>query len=66
MLPEESFNWTFEAQRSGHKANGRDPEALAGALREVIELAGEQEKPFFMVVNSADPHRPFYGDQQKF
>ena len=62
MLPEEAFNWTFEATRDGYNANGRDPEALAGALRKVIEMAGEQEKPFFMVVNSADPHRPFYGD----
>jgi N-sulfoglucosamine sulfohydrolase len=62
MLPEESFNWTFEAQRSGYRIPGRDPEALAGALREVIELAEENDKPFFMVVNSSDPHRPFHGD----
>lgn len=62
MLPEESFNWTFEAKRSGYRNYGRDPKALAGALREVIELAEDQKKPFFMVVNSADPHRPFYGD----
>ena len=62
MLPEESFNWAFEAKRAGYRNYGRDPEALAGALREVIELAEDQKKPFFMVVNSADPHRPFYGD----
>jgi N-sulfoglucosamine sulfohydrolase len=66
MLPEESFNWTFEARRSGYRNPGRDPEALAGALREVIELAEEKEKPFFMVVNSSDPHRPFYGDRSDF
>ncbi|MFC2115402.1 sulfatase [Bacteroidota bacterium] len=65
MLPKESFNWTFEAGRSGYDDNGRDPEALAGALRRVIELAGEQKKPFFMVVNSSDPHRPFYGDDEE-
>ena len=65
MLPEEAFNWTFEANRDGYNANGRDPEALAGALRQVIELAGEQKKPFFMVVNSSDPHRPFYGDSER-
>ncbi|TWU32654.1 sulfatase family protein [Novipirellula artificiosorum] len=62
MQPEESFSWAFEAQRSGSRNNGRDPKSLAGALRKVIELAGDQEKPFFMVVNSGDPHRPFYGD----
>jgi len=63
MMPEESFNWTFEAQRAGYRNYGRDPQALASALREVIKLAEEQEKSFFMVVNSSDPHRPFYGDK---
>jgi len=62
MQPKESFNWAFEAKRSGYRNYGRDPEALAGALRAVIELAEDQKKPFFMVVNSGDPHRPFYGD----
>lgn len=64
MLPREAFNWAFEAQRAGYRNYGRDPEKLAGALREVIELAEDQKKPFFMVVNSADPHRPFYGDSK--
>lgn len=62
MAPEKSFNWTFEAGREGYKIPGRDPKALAGALREVIELADEENKPFFMIVNSSDPHRPFHGD----
>lgn len=64
MMPEESFNWAFEAQKAGYRNYGRNPEKLAGALREVIELAEDQGKPFFMVVNSADPHRPFYGDER--
>ena len=62
MLPKESFNWAFEASKAGYRNYGRNPEKLAGALREVIELSTDQDKPFFMVVNSADPHRPFYGD----
>jgi N-sulfoglucosamine sulfohydrolase len=66
MAPIESFNWTFEASREGYMRPGRDPQALAGALREVVEMAEEQEKPFFMVVNSSDPHRPFHGDKSDF
>ena len=66
MAPEESFNWTFEARKYGYRNPGRDPQALAGALRDVIELAEKEGKPFFMVVNSSDPHRPFFGDRGSF
>ena len=62
MSPIESFNWTFEAGEHGYSRPGRDPQALAGALRDVINLASSQDKPFLMIVNSSDPHRPFYGE----
>ncbi|MFC2115408.1 sulfatase [Bacteroidota bacterium] len=65
-LPVESFNWDYTNEELGLTAPdgvvGRDPEMVADALRRFIETADDQEKPFFMVVNSADPHRPFHGD----
>lgn len=66
MLPLESFNWDYSNEELGLTAPdgvvGRDPEMVAGALRSFIKTADDQDKPFFMVVNSADPHRPFHGD----
>lgn len=66
MLPFESFNWAYTNEELGLTAPdgvvGRDPEMVANALRRFIETADNEKKPFFMVVNSADPHRPFHGD----
>lgn len=66
MLPESSFKWHFDNERLGLTAPdgvvGRDPEAIAGGLGRLIEAADKKGKPFFAVVNSADPHRPFHGD----
>lgn len=67
MLPAGSFNWDYDNKSLGltdpDGIVGRDPEAIAGALHRFIELADKNDQPFFMVVNSADPHRPFYGDK---
>jgi N-sulfoglucosamine sulfohydrolase len=66
MLPLESFNWTYDNKKLGLTSPdgvvGRDPGAIAGALRRFIKAAETNDQPFFMVVNSADPHRPFHGD----
>jgi N-sulfoglucosamine sulfohydrolase len=66
MLPLEDFNWTFDQEALGLTAPdgvvGRDPQMLAQGLQNAIERADEEGKPFFMVVSSADAHRPFHGD----
>ena len=66
MLPESSFPWDYDNKRLGltdpDGVVGRDPEAISGGLRRLIEAADRSERPFFAVVNSADPHRPFHGD----
>jgi N-sulfoglucosamine sulfohydrolase len=65
-LPVESFNWAYTNEELGLTAPdgvvGRDPEMVADAFRRFIIKADEKKQPFFMVVNSADPHRPFHGD----
>ena len=66
MQPEESFPWDFDNKELGLKAPdgviGRDPQAIARGLGKIIYVADQTGKPFFAVVNSADPHRPFHGD----
>ena len=69
MLPIEAFNWHYNNERLGLTAGdavvGRDPEGMAEAFRSFINIADDEKKPFFMIVNSADPHRPFHGDPVK-
>jgi N-sulfoglucosamine sulfohydrolase len=64
-LPMEDFAWDLKSDEmelgfSGHGL-GRIPGALARGVSKSIAAAKEQGKPFFVVVNSDDPHRPFHG-----
>jgi N-sulfoglucosamine sulfohydrolase len=40
---------------------GRSASAYAKAVRTAIKEANNAEKPFFIMANAADPHRPFAG-----
>ena len=66
MLPLEAFNWVHDNESLGltdpDGVVGRDPQAIARGLRTFIKEANKKDKSFFMVVNSADTHRPFHGD----
>jgi Sulfatase/Concanavalin A-like lectin/glucanases superfamily len=68
MQPYSSFPWTMTEDnsiirgRTGNKRIGRAPTLLAEATRMTIAAAQRANKPFFLVVNSADSHRPFPGD----
>jgi N-sulfoglucosamine sulfohydrolase len=66
MLPLDAFNWVHDNESLGlldpDSVVGRDPQAIAGGLHRFIQEADEKQKSFFMVVNSADSHRPFHGD----
>ncbi len=44
---------------------GRSPEAYHRYAREFIEKSIAEEKPFFLMANMHDPHRPFAGSQQE-
>jgi len=44
---------------------GRDPQAYYKHAKTFFETAKENEKPFFLMANSQDPHRPFAGSQQE-
>jgi len=46
---------------------GRDPKKYSEAVRTVLEGAKKAGKPFFLMANAHDPHRPFAGsDQEKW
>lgn len=60
LTPKWKFCWDVEipAQDLG---NGRDPEAYYVKSKSFFEQAKAAGKPFFLMANSMDPHRPFPG-----
>src|SRR5215211_6103484 len=45
--------------------NGRSPELYLARTRVFLAKARESGQPFFLMVNSQDPHRPFAGSEQE-
>ncbi|MFT7670674.1 MAG: N-sulfoglucosamine sulfohydrolase [Planctomycetota bacterium] len=59
--PYADFEWDYIARRK-ELGMGRNPELFAKSATEFFEQSREAGKPFFLMVNSHDPHRPFFGD----
>lgn len=45
---------------AGDLVKGRDPQSYYRKTKEFLTRAKESGKPFFLMSNSQDPHRPFY------
>ncbi|MHC4172066.1 MAG: sulfatase family protein [Planctomycetota bacterium] len=64
LTPRAKFCWDYyiEAKELG---KGRDPSLYYKYARKFFEDATAASKPFFLMANSQDPHRPFAGSQQE-
>ena len=57
---ETTFEWDMaEAKDLGKE---RNPEAYYSRMKTFVQGATEEGRPFFLMVNSADPHRRLYGN----
>jgi N-sulfoglucosamine sulfohydrolase len=61
--PHPSFTWDFDRPGPG---GGRDPAGYGEQVKLFLEQAKQAGKPFFLMANSHDPHRPFYGNDSRF
>lgn len=68
VAPREKFFWDEYVQTYCEEEGwGRDPSAYYSKVRSFVENADKKEKPFFLMANSHDPHRPFAGaDDEMF
>ncbi len=48
-----------------HTGYGRDPEKYYQRVTEIMSEADRLGRPFFIMANAMDPHRPFYGSDQE-
>jgi len=60
MTPEDKFGWGLSLDGSG-----KNPKALRANVERAIREAAARNQPFFINANITDPHRPFYGAQQR-
>ncbi len=55
MAPADKFPW----HAIGEQALGKQPTKFAEKFREMLAVAAQEKKPFFINTNICDPHRPF-------
>jgi N-sulfoglucosamine sulfohydrolase len=64
LAPQRKFAWDVVVQASQLRT-GRDPELYYQHVRKFFAQAKAAKKPFFLMANSQDPHRPFAGSRQE-
>ncbi|WP_207534122.1 sulfatase family protein [Desertivirga arenae] len=57
--PKASFHWDYEADQ-GDLGNGRSPSKYYEHVKAFLTERKNDNKPFYFMVNSHDPHRPYY------
>jgi len=71
LKPMDKFYWDFVVREEDVASGlgiGRAPDLYYQYTSEIIAKAKKENKPFFLMANSHDPHRPFAGsdDEQKY
>lgn len=62
LAPVERFHWKFKRSMQ-ELGMGRDPRRYQQSAAQFFAQAGE--RPWFLMVNAHDPHRPFHGSEQE-
>ena len=57
--PKESFKWDYEFDRDD-LGSGRSPSKYYQRTKAFLDKCKRDNKPFYFMVNSHDPHRPFF------
>lgn len=64
LAPESKFCWDM-VRRVGELGAGRSPRLYGEAARAFLREARRTGRPFFLMTNSHDPHRPFSGSRDE-
>lgn len=62
LQPVERFGWDLAVDMRG-LGMGRDPEAYGRGTEEFLARAAAEGRPWFLMANAHDPHRPFHGSE---
>ncbi len=64
VIPSRKKSWDMLIETK-NLGEGRDPELYYQHTKEFLNQIKENDKPFFLMINSHDPHRPFAGSKQE-
>lgn len=64
VVPSRGRAWDMSVG-AGQLKTGREPELYHQHAARFFEQAKQADKPFFLMANSQDPHRPFAGSKQE-
>ncbi|MBP7936967.1 MAG: sulfatase [Phycisphaerae bacterium] len=64
LAPASKYHWDSACDQS-QLGIGRDPEKYHQAVKSLLDRARAENKPFFIMANSHDPHRPFSGSERE-
>lgn len=64
LKPDHKYCWDYyitEGELASGAGIGRSPQKYYSYTKKFLEMAAETDRPFFLMANSHDPHRPFAG-----
>lgn len=64
LAPREKFCWDYYVTQN-ELGKGRSPSLYHRYAKQFFQQAKSEGKPFFLMANSCDPHRPFAGSAQE-
>jgi len=64
LKPREKFHWSYVKEQN-ELGVGRNPGLYEKCTRESIQNARNAHRPFFLMVNAHDPHRPYSGSKRE-
>lgn len=64
LQPVDRFRWDF-VRGMGELGLGRSPSRYGEATREFLAVARDQGRPWFLMANAHDPHRPFHASESE-
>ncbi|MEQ6120931.1 sulfatase [Reichenbachiella sp. MALMAid0571] len=63
--PKENTPWDVVRTQAEHMGMGRDANRYYEETKAFLKQAGEAKKPFYLMANANDPHRPFSNSDQE-
>ncbi|HWA97789.1 MAG TPA: sulfatase [Pirellulales bacterium] len=63
--PYPAWDLDLDTEPTGKRRDAKAPRSYGEGVSQALAAAREQDKPFCLVINVADPHKPFYAEGKR-